>query len=140
MLFNSRVFLFLFLPLVVAAFFVIGRVSQSSTVVWLAAASLFFYAWWSLKYVLLLLASILFSFVAAEAISHSPVALGGARRRWLLTLAIALWGSYDPGRTSCSRGALYDQMYPCPAGIAKLFAGLQPSLVGLKRSMLPFRQ
>ena len=89
MLFNSHGFIFLFLPVVVATFFVIGRRSQSLAAAWLAAASLFFYAYWSPKYVALLLASIIFNFVLAGSISRSPVTLGWYRRRWLLTLAIA---------------------------------------------------
>ncbi len=89
MLFNSHIFIFLFLPLVAAAFFVIGRVSQSWAAAWLAAASLFFYAYWSPKYVVLLLGSVLFNFAIAGAIFRSPVILGWHRRRWLLTLAVA---------------------------------------------------
>ena len=55
MLFNSPVFLFAFLPVTFALFFLIGRFSPQSARVWLTFASLFFYAWWNPPYVLLLL-------------------------------------------------------------------------------------
>jgi len=87
-LFNSHVFIFLFLPLVAVTFFAIGRVSQNWAAAWLAAASLFFYAWWSPKYVLLLLASILFNFAATGVMSRFPVSPGWCRRRWLMALAV----------------------------------------------------
>lgn len=88
MLFNSHVFLFLFLPLVAAVFFTIGRVSERWAAAWLALASLFFYAWWSPKYVTLLLASIGFNFATALAISRSQLTFGWHRRKWLLTFSI----------------------------------------------------
>lgn len=88
MLFNSYVFIFLFLPLVVAAFFAIGRASQHLAATWLALASLFFYAWWSPKYVLLLIGSIVFNFVAATLISRAPPSNGWQRRKLLLTIAV----------------------------------------------------
>jgi hypothetical protein len=43
-LFNSYPFLFVFLPVTCAAFFVIGRWSRPAAAAWLAAASLAFYA------------------------------------------------------------------------------------------------
>ncbi|AEF99600.1 MBOAT family O-acyltransferase [Methylomonas methanica] len=90
MLFNSHVFIFLYLPLVAAGFFAIGRVNQSLAAAWLAAASLFFYAWWSPKYLILLLGSIIFNFVAAAAISQSIKTFEKLKRRWLLTFAITV--------------------------------------------------
>ena len=88
MLFNSHIFIFIFLPLVVGIFFMLGRASHIWAAAWLSIASLFFYAWWNPKYVLLLVASILFNFVFASAISRSPLSPGWSRRRWLLTLAV----------------------------------------------------
>jgi len=57
MLFNSYVFIFAFLPVVMLGFYLIGRSSHSLAALWLAASSLFFYGWWDVRYVGLLLAS-----------------------------------------------------------------------------------
>ncbi|MCX7272045.1 MAG: MBOAT family protein, partial [Burkholderiales bacterium] len=70
MLFNSTAFLFAFLPLVLAGFFVIGSRSREAAAWWLAIASLVFYAGWSWRYVPLLLGSIGFNFLVAVAIAR----------------------------------------------------------------------
>src|SRR3954470_11863584 len=62
MLFNSYAFIFLFLPVVLAGYFVLGRNSNLAPVVWLALASLAFYALGNWQYVPLLLASIAFNY------------------------------------------------------------------------------
>ena len=62
MLFNSYLFIFLFLPIVLAVFYLIGRQSGYFASLWLTLASLFFYGWWNPEYVLLLIASIVFNF------------------------------------------------------------------------------
>ncbi len=62
MLFNSRLFILVFLPLVLAGFFVLGRYGRRAALFWLLAASLFFYAWWKPACLLLLLVSIAVNF------------------------------------------------------------------------------
>jgi alginate O-acetyltransferase complex protein AlgI len=62
MLFNSYPFIFLFLPITVLTFFLVGRYSQLLAATWLVIASLFFYGWWNPNYLILLLASILFNY------------------------------------------------------------------------------
>jgi D-alanyl-lipoteichoic acid acyltransferase DltB (MBOAT superfamily) len=60
MLFNSHVFIFLFLPITLLIFFAIGHHGlQKLAIAWLIVASLFFYAWWNPVYLSLLVASIL---------------------------------------------------------------------------------
>ena len=59
MLFNSFSFLFFYLPIVLAGYFLLGRFARPlAPAAWLAAASLFFYGWWDVRYLPLLLASI----------------------------------------------------------------------------------
>ncbi len=59
MLFNSHVFIFAFLPITLAGFFLLGRRRLGGAArLWLLAASLVFYGWWSLPFLALLLASI----------------------------------------------------------------------------------
>lgn len=64
MLFNSYPFLFLFLPVTLAGFFVLGRYDHRAAAAWLALASLSFYAYWEHKFVPILLASIAWNFGA----------------------------------------------------------------------------
>ncbi|MCW9052237.1 MAG: MBOAT family protein [Motiliproteus sp.] len=58
MLFNSAEFIFAFLPITLIGFFILaGRVGKESAILWLVAMSLFFYAWWDPKYLLIILFS-----------------------------------------------------------------------------------
>lgn len=69
MLFNSFEFIFVFLPLIVGVyFFLTGKRLLLAAKTWLAAASLFFYAWWNLSYVAILLGSIFFNFAVGNAL------------------------------------------------------------------------
>ena len=86
MLFNSFGFLFAYLPVVLAGYFLLGRFDARWAVRWLGAASLFFYAHWSVAYLPLLLASIVFNYVAARAILGAQ----GAPRPRLLVAALAV--------------------------------------------------
>ncbi|WP_029583262.1 MBOAT family protein [Bradyrhizobium sp. URHD0069] len=63
MLFNSYQFIFLFLPIALAGYFVLGRLGNLAPVIWLALASLVFYSVSNWQFVLLLLASIAFNYV-----------------------------------------------------------------------------
>lgn len=71
MLFNSYVFIFAYLPVTLAGFFVLARYSHRSAALWLAAASLFFYGWWNPVFVILVLASITINYAFGYAIGRS---------------------------------------------------------------------
>ena len=62
MLFNSYPFIFLFLPIALIGYFVLGRFGNLAPVVWLALASLAFYSVSNWQFVALLLASIAFNY------------------------------------------------------------------------------
>ena len=62
MVFSSTVFLFLFLPIVLALYFIVNRPLKNIV---LLAASLFFYAWGEPKYVLIMLLSIVLNYIFA---------------------------------------------------------------------------
>ena len=85
MLFNSYVFLFAYLPITVAGFFILGRRSQLWAAAWLAGASLFFYGWWDYRYLPLLLGSVVFNYACAGLLAPGR----GMHRKALLTAAIA---------------------------------------------------
>jgi alginate O-acetyltransferase complex protein AlgI len=67
MLFNSCQFIFLFLPIALIGYFVLGKSGNKfgnlAPVIWLALASLVFYAMSNWQFVLLLLASIAFNYL-----------------------------------------------------------------------------
>jgi alginate O-acetyltransferase complex protein AlgI len=62
MLFNSYPFIFLFLPIALIGYFVLGRLGNLAPVIWLALASLIFYSASNWQFVLLLLASVAFNY------------------------------------------------------------------------------
>ena len=64
MLFNSSVFLFVFLPVVALVTFLLARLTRSNAPAqaFLSAASLFFYGWWKPPFALLLVGSILINY------------------------------------------------------------------------------
>jgi alginate O-acetyltransferase complex protein AlgI len=70
MLFNSYQFLCVFLPVTLIVFFALGRVDRAWAAGWLALASLVFYGYWSVKYIPLLLGSVIFNFVCGQALSR----------------------------------------------------------------------
>lgn len=73
MLFNSYLFLLIFLPLVIAGFYGTARAfGRHGGLLWLIVASLVFYASWELSYLWLLLASLVFNYAAATAIRRAP--------------------------------------------------------------------
>ena len=63
MLFNSYEFIFLFLPITVIGYYLLNRIRLTlASNAWLLFASLFFYCWWDIRYLPLLLGSILFNY------------------------------------------------------------------------------
>ena len=91
MLFNSFAFLFAYLPIVLAGYFLLDRRASCPSwrlvpAVWLALASLFFYAWWDVRYLPLLLVSICVNYGAGRLLGASA----GAARKRVLVVALAL--------------------------------------------------
>src|SRR6266853_819423 len=70
MLFNSYEFIFAFLPVTIAGFYLLGPVSRRWALHWLILASFFFYAWWRPLNVLLIAPSILINFVLARTLQR----------------------------------------------------------------------
>jgi len=85
LLFNSPVYLFLFLPAAVLGYYAARRFAGLGTaVIVLLAASLFFYGYWKPVYLLLLGGSILVNFYLARPVAQAEK----PARRWWLTAAI----------------------------------------------------
>jgi alginate O-acetyltransferase complex protein AlgI len=73
MLFNSHIFIFLFLPIVLLGFHLIGKLgTHTITISWLVSASLFFYGWWNPVYLLLILGSILVNYSTGISLLRRP--------------------------------------------------------------------
>lgn len=90
MLFNSPEFIFVFLPIVVFVFYVIGsRGSHLAAIAWLALASLFFYGWWNPAYVMLLMISVTGNYIFGLLIIKAGAGRDSARPKHLLIAAIA---------------------------------------------------
>jgi alginate O-acetyltransferase complex protein AlgI len=83
MLFNSHEFIFAFLPVTLLGFFLLGARSREMALLWLTAASLFFYAWWRPLNVLIIAPSIVVNYVLARALLRLVAAgddrIGAAR-------------------------------------------------------------
>ncbi|PWB33115.1 MBOAT family protein [Pseudomonas sp. SDI] len=86
MLFNSYLFLLLFLPLTLAAHYLIGAVSLRLAAVWLCFTSLLFYGWWNPQFVLLLIGSIAFNYLISQII----LSLSGRARLQLLVTGLGV--------------------------------------------------
>src|SRR6266513_1430108 len=89
MLFNSPIFLFLFLPVTVALYLVVRHVFGPRAVLGLLlCASIFFYGWWNPVYVPLLLGLALFNFIVARGITAYRAAGRSDRVTLLLTFGV----------------------------------------------------
>jgi D-alanyl-lipoteichoic acid acyltransferase DltB (MBOAT superfamily) len=66
MLFNSAEFLFVFLPVTLAGFYLLGPISRNSAIRWLILTSLVFYAWWRPVNVLIIAPSIIINYIIAR--------------------------------------------------------------------------
>lgn len=86
MVFASPIFLFLFLPATLLAYFAVPRGGRNAV---LLVASLVFYAWGEAPYLALVLGSVAFNYALGAAIGRAPAG-SSARKRWL---AIAIVGN-----------------------------------------------
>jgi alginate O-acetyltransferase complex protein AlgI len=65
MLFNSHEFLFVFLPATLLGFYLLGRFSRQTAILWLILASLIFYGWWRPLNILIIGPSIIINYALA---------------------------------------------------------------------------
>ncbi len=87
MLFNSYLFILGYLPVVFGTYLAVSRRDHLYGVIWLFLASLFFYGWWDLRYLLLLIPSIGFNYLVGRGLSRlDPTA---THRRALLAFGVS---------------------------------------------------
>lgn len=85
MLFNSYVFIFIFLPITLLVFFIIGsRSHYRLALAWLVAASLFFYGYWNPVYLWLIGSSMIVNFQIGCWLNRPPSDLHISRRGLLI--------------------------------------------------------
>ncbi|MBN6104532.1 MBOAT family protein [Xanthomonas sp. CFBP 8703] len=84
MLFNSFLFLLLFLPIALGVHYLLGALQPRLAALWLCVASIVFYGWWNPQFVVLLLGSIVFNYLV------SLLVLALAQRPRLQLLVVAL--------------------------------------------------
>ena len=73
MLFNSYIFIFLFLPITLYGFYLLGKKGYLRIAIgWLVIASFFFYGWWNPAYLPLIISSIIFNFVVGASLGEKP--------------------------------------------------------------------
>jgi alginate O-acetyltransferase complex protein AlgI len=84
MIFSSYEFLFLFLPLVLAGYYLLPARART---VFLTLASYFFYGWWDYRFCGLMLLSTLIDYVAGKGIASATTPRG--RKRWMLMSVVS---------------------------------------------------
>lgn len=90
MLFNSQIFLFLFLPLSLLGYFAIwSRSGHDVAKLFLVLASLFFYGWWEITNLWIILFSICFNYLIGQGINNAQSKFAAEPgRSVLLTIGI----------------------------------------------------
>ena len=92
MLFNSYEFIFLYFPIVLVGFFLIGKRNARAAAGFLALASLFFYGWWSVKALPLLVASICINYWLGLSLTPKPGRDDRQRKRMLIAALVVNLG------------------------------------------------
>ncbi|MBL8313271.1 MAG: MBOAT family protein [Rubrivivax sp.] len=87
MLFTTATFAFLYLPIVLIGYYVLGSRSGTWAAAWLFAASVFFYGYWMPAFTLLLLSSIAVNFALGMRIASRP-SRGASARAWLAVAVV----------------------------------------------------
>lgn len=82
MLFNSHIFIFLFLPLTLIVYFTLNRMRLVTAArVWLVMASLFFYAYWNTSYLLLIITSVVVNYATGVVLARPGAEVTGPDKR-----------------------------------------------------------
>lgn len=91
MLFNSPIFIFVFLPLTALTCFAIrAYLGRNASLGFLVLASLFFYGWWNPIYLPLLIGLTIFNFLTARAITAERMKPGGGYATLLTVFGVTV--------------------------------------------------
>ncbi|MBM9602691.1 MBOAT family O-acyltransferase [Desulfopila inferna] len=83
MLFYSFEFIYLFFPICLTGYFLLGKRSKRLSIIWLVLCSLFFYGWWNPKYVPFLIGSLVCNY-------YFGLLLNSSRKKSFLYLGVTL--------------------------------------------------
>jgi len=90
LLFNSYIFIFVFLPITLFIYFLIGSFKcHRIALAWLVASSLFFYAWWNPLNLGLILGSILFNYSLGLALSRTSKNVSILQRKIIFIIGVS---------------------------------------------------
>lgn len=82
MLFNSPIYIFIFLPIVVFVYFLLNRWRLvTAGKAWLVSASLYFYAYWNTDYLLIIIGSMLVNYAIGSSFNKSRANQSGIIRK-----------------------------------------------------------
>ena len=89
MLFNSYIFIFIFLPVTFFIYFYLNKIRLTeASKAFLVLASLFFYSWWNIVYLPLILVSMLFNYTIGKELAQDRKIAKGVSGKTLLTIGI----------------------------------------------------
>ncbi|MBP0028549.1 MBOAT family protein [Roseofilum sp. Guam] len=97
MLFNSYIFIFVFLPITLTVFLTLNQFKLiKASQVWLTAASFAFYAYWNIAYLPLLFISVIFNYQMGKSIAYAqPKSQSAKTLLWIgITLNLVTIGYY----------------------------------------------
>ena len=121
MLFNSLIFILVFLPVVLGVFYWLGaRFPKRVPMLWLTLASLFYYGWWDLNYVPLIVGSCVFNYFLGRKIGRSLK----SKRQWLalgIAVNLLLLGYFKYAIFSIE---IFNTMFSTDYSIAKIILPL----------------
>ena len=93
MLFNSYIFIFLFFPLCLLGFYLLKKVNAVSAKIWLIGFSLWFYGYFNIRYLCIMIFSILVNFGIYQLIMHADFAMKTGKinkKKWILTAGVSV--------------------------------------------------
>src|SRR5882672_3580794 len=97
MLFNSHIFVFVFLPITVTGFLLIRHAGfATAAVLWLLAASSIFYAWWNPAYLWLIYLVMLANYLVGCLLAEAPWTAAARKALFIFGIAgnLAILGWY----------------------------------------------
>lgn len=90
MLFNSYIFIFLFLPLCLMGFYILQNRQATLAKVWLTCFSLWFYGYFNRSYLLIMICSILGNYLVHRCIIAGRNSINGKMTRHIIITGVAL--------------------------------------------------
>ena len=91
MLFNSQLFIFIFLPITLFIFYFLIKVGYKNLIIpMLGVLSLIFYACWNPKFLILLLSSIFFNYFVGILLSDSKIGMNAKFKKIILILGVTI--------------------------------------------------